>query len=200
MRLLSKEEVKERAQKFSFVKNAKDEKEREQWMKFYLTDSDYIDIYGHLLSINRPRIDHVIYFDDTLPDPLRDGVDKRAVFMDENLEMNFTDFGIEEWKAQMKDLHESGSCCGGYLTEPFYLYNIDERKDDACVGIRFTYDNYERRVGLPKGCARAPLTQQDIDELEAIVNQLKEKYVARLDRYYKRFSDKIYASGYWADR
>lgn len=44
------------------------------------------------------------------------------------------------------------------------------------------------------------LDDDEIQEYNRIIEELREKYNKRLENYYKRYKDKIYASGYWANR
>lgn len=44
------------------------------------------------------------------------------------------------------------------------------------------------------------LDDDEIQEYNRIIEELREKYNKRLENYYKKYKDKIYASGYWANR
>lgn len=44
------------------------------------------------------------------------------------------------------------------------------------------------------------LTPDEEQEVIALIDELKMQYSKRLETYYKRYSNKIYTCGYWANR
>ena len=44
------------------------------------------------------------------------------------------------------------------------------------------------------------LTQEEINEIIEFTNTLKEEYIERLKKYYKRYNKNIHVQGYWANR
>ncbi len=170
--------------------------DRERWTKYYM-QRDYIAFDdGVVVEVDRPHIESDIYFDDETPDPLGDTEEsKKAGFFRHNLRYCFKDFGIDEWRRCEADLADHGCCCGWHVSKPFIAVWPDGQASPRFLGHEDDFKDDERR-----GMVRRPMTAEERGQLEAIIDGLRDKYVKRLETYWKRYSDHIYSHGYWANR
>lgn len=130
------------------------------------------------------------------------------------------EFAIETRKPSIErtmyydDEHEAPSKSYESWERYNLFYNFKERTDyDGNVIPKFTkehciYKNKEYGFLsiIPEGYEYFTdekvrrLTQEEIDDLNAMVQEQREKYIKRLKAYYKKYSDKITTYGYWANR
>ena len=195
MHLMSKQEKAEQAEKMALQWCDADDAGFEGWRKHYAR-LDYIAFDGGVIQVYRPRIDHDIYYDDETPDPLGDTLEsKKAGFMAHNLRYNWRDFGISEWIEQTDMLDRIGCCAGWRINEPF----IAMWPGGEC-NPHFTGHLSDIEFDEMRGMVRRPMTEEERGQLIEIMQGLREKYVKRLETYWKKYSDKIYSHGYWANR
>ena len=65
---------------------------------------------------------------------------------------------------------------------------------DAKSGIaQLTYDDYADHE-------TREVTESELETINAGIREIQADYEKRLKTYYKRYKDKIYSMGYWANR
>lgn len=153
---------------------------------------------GELVEIEKPGIARALWYDDETPNPAgKNGERKREAFMAYNLE------GLHEpataYLAQDPPYGFQRKLKKPYLIKTYYT--------DACYGpirsavlfSRFFYaeeqENERERYGWSRDLSKDEI--RELAECEAVV---RAKYEKRLNAYWKRYSDKVYTRGYWANR
>lgn len=170
---------------------------KESWVKFYMTRYEYVDVDGeHVIEIERPSIRSEFWYDDEYDSPLTDDEEQRkAYFIAENMRWQFKDFGLAEWDECERQLAEIGCCTGLHLSEPF----LGVWPDGQCYP-HFFGDDERIRLDEARGMTRIPMTAEQIDGLREVLDGQRAKFEKRLNTYWKRYSDKVCARGYWANR
>lgn len=165
-----------------------DEKDRE-----YAKGFDYIALGdGTIIRVGRPAIRKDIWYDDETPHPFgKDGSLKHEAFIAYNMD-SFNDMGVARWMEAREQLRTRGCCTGAFISRPaLVLYGTSP------------YASVELFDELPPSRTRVPLYLLDdarMDELAAIMDELRGRYLKRLESYWRRYGDKVYARGYWAMR
>lgn len=196
MKLLNKEEKAKFIESLNSVKNGKagtGQFTADGWRKFFNKKYDYIKLNdGSIIEVERPHIDKVVYYDDEQENPLNDN--KKRNWMLYNLK-NFDDFGIERWLELKKDLEETGCCSGVYIEKPYYELYSDYNGFNKAVPKFLDFNRCW--VTTDK---TAPIDEKELNELIKVIAELKSNYIKRLETYYKKYGEKIYGYGYWANR
>lgn len=68
-------------------------------------------------------------------------------------------------------------------------------KDSKVRGIATDFDEPEAQFKYERA-----LTDEEVETIRKTVDEEKKAFEQRLERYWKRYSDKVYISTYWADR
>ena len=197
MKLLNKQEKREHA-----VELAKRWGGGEKWVKHYERD-EYVEVEHdgrkYYICIVKPSIRSEFWYDDEYESPLNgDPEHDKAFFIADNMRWKFKDFGIAEWMEEERQLEERGFCSGRHLDEPFLAVWPNE-DGDRCYPYFFGHrDDIELNERC--GMVRVPMTAKDREQLAAIFDAERERFRKRLEMYWKRYSDKVWACGYWANR
>lgn len=186
----------EKAEHAAHLASSWGEKRFDSWLKYYMED-DYIALDdGVVIAVDHPGIDSDIWYDDECVDPLGDTEESRkAGFMEHNLDRKLEDFGLAVWRRCRADLEDHGCCSGLYVSEPFVAVWGDGTARPVFLGHEDDFEANERR-----GMTRRPLSAEELGQLVGILDDLKARYVRRLETYWKRYSGKVASHGYWANR
>ncbi len=139
---------------------------------------------GIIFKIKKtPTINTEIWYDDeTEPPKLTE-----KLFIDINLKFASEYYIIDEKSENML---------------PFLVYK--RYNNDKIVSIQKlnTICDYieEKKYAINKGVFAREMTIEEISDLNVLMNFYTQKYIKRLQNYYKRYADKIQVSGYWANR
>jgi hypothetical protein len=143
--------------------------------KYIKIDDLFIDVCSR-----KPSITTTIWYDDTRDDPGAGFV----TFKNLNERHNMPSF---------YDLE--GNYCG--RIRPLYIrvqYNNDRSGGKVCT-LEYIPE-YDERAGIIR-----KVTQDDLNLINAAVQDVRADYAKRLEAYYKRYGkDHVRSSGYWADR
>lgn len=141
-----------------------------------LLDGSFIEIGG-----KHPSIDSDIWYDDETPAP----------------EVTFEVFKAYNMRSNaprplsMAGEHNPGNPIDWFCKQVKYY---QDKTNGQLVGLASRRYRHELSQG------EVPLTQEDYDAIEKELQELRAKYEKRLERYWKRYSSKVYARGYWANR
>lgn len=206
IKMLDKKETAKLIETFEEVKNAHSEKDAESWKKYYKSKYKYaVADNGNAkayIKFEKPSISSDIWYDDEKPDPFKVG-DKKQVFINHNLSLNFKDHGSNKWQAEKKHNKEFFEKqnpdipypdCSEY--NPFIaIWNNDN------TGTPVFFYDHTPGSNQYDGCTKKyMLSNDEVAQLMDIYEDQKAAYLKRLETYYKRYESKIYSHGYWANR
>lgn len=178
-RLLTKQE------KENFVKN---KGYCTLWYKDYLKNYEIIVLdNGDFIEINKPSVRSTLYYDDEYEAPST-ALDS---FISYNLFYSNLFYQMDKWIDDNKFYQENGFCIGNLL----HRIGISKKQARTFVPTckQFAlYTNYQDEYYL--------LSDKENKEFIQIILSLKEKYIKRLNTYYKKYSHKVTTHGYWANR
>lgn len=81
------------------------------------------------------------------------------------------------------------------LTTDVFVYKAYRNNDDCLIPSQTGYGDR-----IYDGTFVRFLTNEEKKIIQEIYEDIKSKYLKRLKNYYKRYSNKIYCIGYWANR
>lgn len=151
-----------------------DERMQEYLVKkydFYKTNDDIIIEVEKASSLS---IDKTIWYDDELPAEMIPTACFETFILENIHHCNRYDCYSEELKRNSK----------------FYFCN---------QGNTTSYIDYDRGLRDVVGIIRE-IKPQEMEEILQIYKERKENYLIRLERYFKRYGNKISVQGYWRDR
>lgn len=184
MKLLSKNEA---LQEIMKRKNNEDPAYNEWLVKnnyYLLTNSN------DLIEIDKPRIKKVMYYDDEGPRPST----AYESWKEYNISYYFSiPRYIEEWKKDIAELKKTGCCRADLLKHPAYIKYENQYK--YTVYLYLDWYEQERKAG-----SLVYLDEKETEEYIKCIDVIMNEYEKRLKTYYKKYSDKIYTYGYWANR
>jgi hypothetical protein len=163
------------------------EHKKELEQKSYASDFKRYNIYvlndgKYIILDTKTHINNTIYYNDIYDTP--------TITLDYFINYNMRNFNYDltEWETETKKQCFSGR----YLKGPYIASNYYDSNE---VGIRFYCNNdftdkYKIR----------DLTDTELTEYLKITKELKQEYITRLTKYFKKYNNNIYTSGYWADR
>lgn len=157
-----------------------DEKTMKRWFKesVYLITKD-----GYLLTFDtKLDIDKTLWFDDEYEIPEK----SEELFINYNLKNIRYDF--KDYLKAQKDLKEYG-CCSASDSNMFLTRCLGTLARINTSGWQMEQSDFIRE-----------LEEDEITEIIEFTNELKEQYIERLKKYYKRYNKNIFVSGYWANR
>lgn len=149
---------------------------------YYIEEYHYTKIHGFYMQIykKKPSIDRVIYYDDEYERPKVDF----ELFKAYNFRMNaqgLTDEEIEKLGANSTIVIAYEYCGKFYLNA-------------------FSCEHYLKEFYTLQGLSSYTLTQEEKKQVVNVLKALQADYIKRLETYWKKYSDKVYTYGYWADR
>lgn len=130
----------------------------------------------------KPSIDKTIWYDDETEAPKL----TEELFIKYN-EMNMNDYATIEYKE---------------VTKPYFIQKNLKNNQSACIKTNEYISDYESNLkwATNKGYFKRYATKEEIKEYNQVCEELKNEYIERLKKYFKRYKDKIFVSGYWVNR
>lgn len=151
----------------------------ESMVKYCLKSANYIDTGAYYLNVgDKPSIDSTMWYDDETASP----------------EENFETFRAYNMRGKRFDLDEL--IANGRSNIWVYTNYTRDRSGGKLKGWTTTHwDEEPRHLGEYH---RA--TDDDIMAIRQGLSEMKSAYEKRLATYWKRYSHKVHAAGYWANR
>ncbi len=144
----------------------------EKMMTHCLKTSYYLELKDCFVSFDhKPSIDKTIYYNDEYEAPTI----TKEYFIEHNLRHNFKGLEVDF----EKDLYLFANY--EQAAEIKYMRELDRFETEGQENLR-------------------KVTDEEKALIKAKLAEFKVNYLKRLNAYWKRFSDKVYASGYWANR
>ena len=147
----------------------------EDMVKYSIKSYKYIDIDGIIVDVGRskPPISRTLYFNDEHEAP----------------QVNYENFAAynkrlnnpSEYKLQWSSYHGDGK--------------LKLLKDERSNIYQLSYDE-----ARDKDVETKEVTEKELEAINQGIREIQADYEKRLKTYYKRYSDKIFTSGYWANR
>lgn len=152
----------------------------ERMVKHCLNDYRYLFIDGQFVQIigSKPTIHSVMYYDDETEGPNHN----YAAFVAYN-----------ESHTHLDHYKKMANSWGDYVPLVIGPAYWGDRTDGKLASV-----GYSRTEEVAEGYRK--VTDEELILINQVVDEVKEDYLKRLDRYFKRYSDKICSSGYWANR
>lgn len=150
----------------------------EGMIKHCMTKTKYIVIGGMFVNVcdSKPSIHSDMWYDDETAGP----EENKENFVSYNLRMGDPSY-----------FEQSGYCYSDRV-ELCFMQNYSGQTDNKLVVP----------VYLPENSTKAirKVTPEELDQINKAIDEVKEDYRKRLDRYWNRYSDKVSARGYWRNR
>lgn len=149
---------------------------------YYITnDNCFIEIQ----KANKLSIHKTMWYDDETEEP----EENENNFILYNMRSNNPARMLEDYLKEKEHLEKHGSASGRYDYNGIYF--VKARDKGNVVDYNFTEEkrNFVRY-----------LTKEEEQDLINIMIENKEKYLDRLKKYYKRYSEYVRVSGYWVNR
>lgn len=129
-------------------------------------------------------IDNTIYYDD----------ETEAPNVTENF---FIHYNMKNFYSEYHEIIQEYEC-----TPPYLIYNYCNNKDIVAVCSYKNIADYEKQLKWAKNKDLFVrfMTKEEQEEYKQIIENVKNKYIERLKKYYKRYNNKITTYGYWANR
>lgn len=173
---------------------------KDGWRKHYCGKDYLTDEAGVVVMLDKPSIEKVVYYDDEYPNPLPSEDDKRKAYWMELILDRFDIFpGFSAWLKARDEWRKDGHTIGTFLELPWLDWDTNRVPNSHLKFFKAPADMQWADV-LPKGWQRRTLTEDEIAQLEEIHENMKARYIKRLETYWRRYSDKIMSCGYWANR
>lgn len=135
---------------------------------------------------NDPSINKTLWYDDEQETPAK----TEQYFLNYNISLNLPYRNINEYLKEKERLKKTGGASGKYDYNGIYFTNPYTSKKRIDFDFLYEKDKYFIRY----------LTKEEQTELLQIIKDLQNKYIERLKKYYKRYSNNICVSGYWVNR
>ena len=151
---------------------------------FYILQDNY---YLEIEKSNKIGITKTLWFDDEYEIPKA----TESLFISENMNLHNPARWLEDYLQEKQRLETTGGATGRYDYKGLYLvcyYKTEKRVDVNCY-----YDKDERIF-------KRYLTPEEQEDYINILKDLKEKYLERLQKYYKRYGQHVHSSGDWVNR
>lgn len=188
-RIMTKEEVRDYA-----LKVEKDS----SWADYYIKHYIFIKFNdGFIFDYKKPHIKNSMYTPDEIGGEDNDAITiNKENFIYYNLK-SFDDYGISSYLKAKKDLEKNG-CCSGCYASKIWLFANNYSDNNIVVPsvLNLKNPNYEH---YSQYFVR-DLTEEEEAEIISLFDDFKNKFIERLEKYYKRYSHCITSSTYWADR
>jgi len=192
-------------ERFDFVRDAKDELwvgginghmsstaqfTKNGWRKHFMKCDYIMTSFGIPVEVDRPSIKSTVYYDDEYSDPMGGGEDsKKRVWMDYNLRYDAPNSILYHYGERIELWHLM-------LDKPF----IYDCKNQGVLGTFQALNEFSDYQGFYKQEMRLYMDESEVIEYCECLDKLTEAYKKRLESYWKRYRDKIWSSGYWANR
>ena len=158
----------------------------------HLMRHDYLDLGGIVVVFEQPAIRSTLWYDDETEEP---EVCFES-FRNYNLH-SLDDYDFEWWRSERRNMEEGGCCSGAAVSNPF----LSIWKGEGRPRFRSNYRDAADFTADPKNKLEArPLSDEEIGLIGQACKEQRARFESRLQTYWKRYSKKVRASGYWANR
>ena len=147
----------------------------------YMFDDGY-----YFIVDTKPVIDSTLWYDDETEAPKK-SLDLFIKHNISNLHFNFDD-----WINGINDLKTKGCCSGRYELKPFINLNYSNSKEVCLVFYEYCGNSRRNETTV------RDLTNDEIQEILKIAEDLKKDYIERLKKYYNKYG--MTCCGYWVNR
>lgn len=153
----------------------------EKMVEYCLKSSIYVQSGEEFINCGnaKPTIDKTMWYDDETEGP-------KATF--ENFKQYNMSNAPRTVEEQMEQHNRKPYICNNY-----YL-NAGETTSPL-KSVVFRNEFNDRFNGDER-----PATEAEIALIKEAIDKARENYFTRLERYWKRYSNKVHAAGYWANR
>lgn len=166
--------------------------------KHYLRTYRYACIGLDVVEFDRPAISSTMYHDDETEGPSHTFEAFRAYNM-----RYFSDYGYKDWLQSREDMRKHGCCLGCFPCHPYMISKDGKGRpvfrfgdwDTEGDADKFNANHDPERYGVAH-----EMSELELKQFAEAVDELKADFEKRLRTYWKRYSDKVHASGYWAWR
>lgn len=167
------------------------EKDFEYFFKKYLLIQTKDGYILELDELKHPEIENCMYYDDETPAPSTEF----ASFKHYNMQYKIWQH-IEKYFDELNNLKTNGCASGFYDYKGFWIacYDNETRRSNWEM-----YDRQCQHTNRENYFARY-LTEEEQTDLLKVYEFYKQKYIDRLEKYYKRYGQHIHTWGYWANR
>lgn len=142
---------------------------------------------GYILELeNDASISRILWYDDETPTPEK----TEQYFLNYNINLNLPYRNINKYLEEKERLLKTGGASSLYDYDGIYFTN--PYTNQKRIGFDFLYEKDKYFVRY--------MTKEEQSELLEIIKELQNKYIERLKKYYKRYSQNIHVSGYWVNR
>lgn len=148
---------------------------------YCIKHSKYVDMGDYFLNVgdSKPTIESTMWYDDTTKGP------------DENFE-NFRAYNLRQNAHTFEDMTSNGR------TQIWtYVNYYGDKTEGKLRGWSTTRVGEEPRFNDTQYWAATP---EEIEAIKKGLDEIRADYEKRLETYWKRYSNKVSARGYWADR
>lgn len=149
----------------------------EKMVKHCLKNTKYVEIGNSFIDVadSKPKIHNQMWYDDETKSP----------------EVNFENFYNYNVRMEMPDYYEmtGRSYSGDGKLKMIPQYDGVEDLELALL----TYEDDSRFEARE-------ISEDELEEINNGIKEVRENYEKRLKAYYKRYKDKIIATGYWSNR
>lgn len=204
-RIMTKEEKAALIETFDFVREAKDfvwvggrnnrhksydaQFTKGGWRKYFMKKDFIMMDCGIPIEIDRPGIKSTVYYDDEYDDPMGGSEEsQKLVWMRYNLRYDAPNAHLYRYygddRMEAEDFHQS------------FVY--DCKNNGVCGSVVLNGLTYE--PAWYSQFPHIPIEPEEVAEYIACLDELTEDYKKRLEAYWKRYRDKIWSHGYWANR
>jgi hypothetical protein len=147
-------------------------------VKHCLNNSKCVKIDGGFIDVcdSKPKIDSTIYYNDEYDSP----GESKETFINYNIRLHMPEtFDKENTRYEYYAIRQ---------------YTGQKNNILVAVHVQDKFDEIIHKHIIRK------LSETEMQQINEAIKEVQEHYKKRLNTYYKRYSDKIYASGYWANR
>lgn len=155
----------------------------ERMAKFITNSQKIVELRGLFVQVcdRLPSISKSMYYDDETEGPDRHSFDDFTAYNSRNLPDKFK---LSEW----------------WRGDEWKLYIIQPRKNSRIASVQALTDNDVKRREEKHDYTMIEASEQDLKVINQAIEEVRQHYKKRLKTYWKKYKDKVYAVGYWANR
>lgn len=159
--------------------------ESERMIKYYLDTYYFYTLKdGLIIELRKkPSIDKTLWFDDEYEIPK----------LTEELFIRYNEKNVSGEYAELDK--------NDYIKAFLIQRRFDDKKNVAVQRYQYMTD-YEAQLQWAKNKNYFVrfMEDEEIEEYNKVCHELKDEYIERLKKYFKRYQKNIYCQGYWANR
>ena len=147
----------------------------------YMLDDGY-----YFVIDTKPEINNTLWYDDEMEEP------KKSLDLFIRHNMSNLRFNFDEWVEARNCLKKGGCCSGHYESNPFINLNYSNSNEVYLVFYECCGNSRRDKTTI------RDLTNDEIQEILLIAEDLKKDYIERLKKYYNKYG--MTCKGYWVNR